>query len=1590
MKENRNMRLVRRALTLAALVLVSLMSLTFIVQIPIVQTFGIRHIAGLLSTTLQTRVEVGKFGMNVFRRFSIGDVYVEDPMVNGDTLVYANDIDVRFANPVSLLSNRLHIKRVRLNGVEIGVNRPEGRQINSLDFVIEQMANRERSPSENPLGLDVDRIVVEEVNYHYDDELKNTISRFGVSFADIEIDSVNLKSKHLNLAYTYLAHPYVFIDQLAPPDTVLPSPDDTVQSTGSWRYEVESFTIVGGAFGKRKYGYEAKAVPNGINYEDLDIRDFNLKTCYFVADQSGLEASIEQLSLQEKSGFEIVRTSIENIRIDTNQIALTGIQINTPASFIGDSVRLEYDSMDDFKDFADKIRIDASFTDTRIAINDVLIAVPSLRQAPFFAQNAGRTLVLTGHVHGRVNRLIGENIYGELGRLTFRGDFRSRNLAIPQEEILNLRIQRAEFSARSLRQLLPESGLPERFNRLGNMVFKGNFDGYLYDFVAFGQLRSAIGSAEMDMQLDILDGAERARYSGAVALQNFDLGEWSGNSSFDTLTFRAQIENGRGLTAEHATANMDGVINVLDYKGYRYRNIVIDGELDDRFFDGSLEIADPNAAFSFNGSVDMSEEVPRFDFAAVVDTLNLHALNLIQDTVNFSGRMDIEGTVSTDLVINASANATNLKFTRGLDEHYTIDSLQIISNSEQDSLINYTIESDYINGSIDGKVAFSRAVPSIKRHLGERYSSFFPKIKYDQDTAIGNILFNYDLQFREADEWLGILGLPKINFRDLEVKGAIDLPGDQILVQFTSPQFAHANTVFDTLEGSIALTGGTVSAEVLADSVNLNRTQLGGLYASAAGRGDAIDWRFKVDQVLDSLAVDFYGSYASDTSGMQQVQLDATKSFFFDGNWALNKGNSIRWNKNFIEIENYHLRKDQNSIRIDDIDNKGLFVSIDSFDLSIIDVLWDYEQLDFDGAYTLRAEVDNIYDPKTINASMQVQDLLINDDPYGLLKFEASMPEIGDPLKAKLNIDRPGSHLDASATYYLPIPETDQELAGSFEGVLKLDTFPMAFLEYWLDDAIAETAGYGVGKVDISGDSDDADMNGQVRVFDASTLIGVLGTRYYINDQLVTLTKDRIDLTNVVLTDEKRNRATVTGGLTHTMMAKMGLDLSIQSNNIIGLDLDPSPGSPFYGYAEGAIRARFYGPVKSPELEVDATTGPETHISIPVESGAVDASSSFIRFVSDQKVEEETEREVDEIRGLSLLVNLSVTEDALIDIILNERTSEQISGRGNGDIQIEMTRTGDFSIFGNYEIESGDYLFKNLIVNKPFVLRPGGVVSWSGDPYEAQLNIQADYTGIRTSLTTFLQEYLVTASEATQQQAQQKTTVFLELQLTGSLLQPSIAFQISFPDVTGELRGYVDSKMSSLRADQNSLNEQVFGLLLLGTFLPSNFSNTSTSGNFLNVTATNTMTEFVSSQLSFYLSEFVGSAVENVGFISDIDINVAYNKSYDYTAQSSSYEEWELSVRNRLFNDRFIVDVGGNYVTDSPVAGTYFAGDYALEYVLTKDRRLKVRFYYRQDETIEGRKNKTGIGLSYRREFDSFGEWLRGLDKEAKRAAKDD
>ncbi|MEZ4951235.1 MAG: hypothetical protein R2784_17895 [Saprospiraceae bacterium] len=75
----------------------------------------------------------------------------------------------------------------------------------------------------------------------------------------------------------------------------------------------------------------------------------------------------------------------------------------------------------------------------------------------------------------------------------FEGDFSTRNLAVKEEEFINLRVNKLQTTMRTMEELIPKFNPPTNFRKLTNLNFKGSFDGFFNDFVAYGDLRTNLG-----------------------------------------------------------------------------------------------------------------------------------------------------------------------------------------------------------------------------------------------------------------------------------------------------------------------------------------------------------------------------------------------------------------------------------------------------------------------------------------------------------------------------------------------------------------------------------------------------------------------------------------------------------------------------------------------------------------------------------------------------------------------------------------------------------------------------------------------------------------------------------------------------------------------------------------------------------------------------------------------------------------------------------------------------------------------------------------------------------------------------------------
>jgi hypothetical protein len=177
--------------------------------------------------------------------------------------------------------------------------------------------------------------------------------------------------------------------------------------------------------------------------------------------------------------------------------------------------------------------------------------------------------------------------------------------------------------------------------------------------------------------------------------------------------------------------------------------------------------------------------------------------------------------------------------------------------------------------------------------------------------------------------------------------------------------------------------------------------------------------------------------------------------------------------------------------------------------------------------------------------------------------------------------------------------------------------------------------------------------------------------------------------------------------------------------------------------------------------------------------------------------------------------------------------------------------------------------------------------------------------------------------------------------------------------------------------------EQVVGLLFMRSFFPTTAVSTS---SIATRSIDNTLGELLSNTLSSFLGGLLNDLLPEKGNFTGIDFQMYLNLPITTTNPEDFYDsDVGISLPLEFFNDRLSVNVGGNYVTGASLAqqSEYFAGDIQFEYDITPDRRLKIRAYNRSTLTIEGRKNKIGVGLAYRREYGSFGEIFRRKKKKS-------
>jgi len=1286
--------------------------------------------------------------------------------------------------------------------------------------------------------------------------------------------------------------------------------------------------------------------PRHIDLDSIDIRIADISMI-----EEELTANIQALSVQTNKDFHLRKVSGE-FRLNNELLELHGFTFSTKSSSMNGDIRLTADSFDAYQNFLEKVHLSINVRNASLNASEL----------SYFSEDLigfDEQFFLDGNFNGTLSNLKSKKfeIYFDQN-LYLSGSMGIRGLPDIKNTYMYFKVDEMNATAAELRKLkLPNTSLqqilPEYLDNLGKMGFEGNFSGYYNDYVAFGKLHTDLGDIEADLYLK-QDCTSTLNYKGSLASKDFKLGDLLQVNDLGPISFDWEID-GKGLNKNTAEANTKGFVNRIVYKGYDYENIKINGNIAKGLFQGDLFVKDEDLSFDFSGLIDLSEKIPRSEYLIDLKKAKLSKLNLFnqKDTstqLNLSAQIKMRGFDLDEFIGTMHFRDINYK---DASQEQHIDSICVNSEKELD-LRKLTIYSDLLNVKLQGRFRLKELNESLSAVLQQHTEEEKMNKSFNQH-------FLLDMNFKNINKVNEILRLDLSMDSSVTLKGKFDSDGE---IQFNLEgkyieykgmrledfYWIANNTIEDSLSLYIKSAQLSYNSAIKLDTFSFRSTLYHGENFSKlnwhndglrSNRG-SINLRGKIESLAQ-----------------MNFQFFQSSIFHQDTLWQFADSNSIRIDEKEIEIDKFSL--ETNSQRIDiqgslsDSSDETLDIELVKIDLTYISNIIGKEKLDLEGSLSGFTKIKSVYNAPNVLADLSFSDLAVDGIPIGQSSIKSQWITENKAFFVEAKLGEKDSRMLNLIGNIYPFENDD-----NFDLNLNLEEFPVQLVGGYLENYLSDLEGHLSGQLNMKGPTKEPRLYGNFAMNSVQLKINYLNTTYKINDDIV-IQPDYFGLNAVDVVDSKGNRAVLTGTVFHQNFQNFNFDLGLDMERFYALNTSSTDNDLFYGqaYLSGKANVSGYGDKLFLEFQLESMNG--TNINIPMEGDIEVGNSDYLVFTNspDYKLNKKVKTD---LSGIQMSFDLSITPEAETRIIFDERIGDILYTKGNGQLKMIINPLGDFSMLGEYVVESGNYLFTlQNIVNKRFEIASGSKINWNGDPYKARMDITAVYK-TRAALKDLFPEDSTNAYR-------RRLPVDLQLKLTEYLLNPEINFDIQLQNVDDQTERRLQSILyvNNNEVNRQEMNQQVFGLLVFNRFMPP--SNTSGAGGFNGGAAgANNGYEFLSNQLSNWLSNISD----------DFDVGLSYRP-----ANEVSSEEVDLSLSTELLDGRVLLDgslgySGGNDLNTNQ--NSAFIGEFSAEYKLSRDGRFRIRGFNRSTRNSLLQNNSPytqGIGLFYREEFDSFNELWR-------------
>ena len=1344
-----------------------------------------------------------------------------------------------------------------------------------------------------------------------------------------------------------------------------PDPDKPKQDFGDLlearKVDVEDFTfrMFNPVAAARQQERHRPPLPdNVIDWNNLEVKA-DIHASDVLVKDGVISGDADHIAIVDKTGWN-VRDLSGKVKVGHGKVLLDNLHIDDGDSDLHFRYFRLLGKLDtEYKDFVERVRLEGEFVKpTVFSMQTIRHFAPNLERFTFRSD-------LTGKVEGTVSDFavrgldIREHGSGVTGRVTGT----MKGLPDIETSLLDFRVQDFRFGLDGLGTFFQEWAPDTKLN-LGKMGRGTDFrldataKGLLNRLGVKGNLTSNAGAADVNLTLrNVLDRKRNIAIDGTLQTRDLDAGRIAGIKELGPVTLKT------GLNATLAPRNLQvridslrvGRLNAL---GYDYTGIEAMGTYSDQAFDGRIVCDDPNLNALVQGKFDLSPNTRNaaYQFFANIGYADLHALNIDKrGTSKVSLQADANFIRTRERDLLGEVNLRDVLLENAGGRHHIGDIRA--SAHANDDIHRMLFESSFAEGTFVGDrspvtmvadlkdLVVRKELPSLLEKVGQPWSGTPYEVNFkffDTRELLGFIVPGMYIE-KNSSLWLKV-------GEDGSVDGNV-----------TSGRLALGTRYLKDFKMVFDNRNNALRADVTGSAINLGGIELRDNHIDVMVDDDRVSLNYTFDNQTDEISkadLRFTGDLARDAGGLTVVASVLPSSIYYHGDrWQVDS-DDLTLRDGDLRVDRFRLRNGRQTMVVDGglspDKNDTLSVRMDQFDISLLNSLLMKGKMDIKGLATGGARLVSPSKPSlALLAGIDFDSTYVAGRPVGSLEVTSVWNEPEKRFDFQLrNLQDNVRNFDIDG-YVRPRDKAIRAEA-------TLNRLDMGYAAPLLAGIFDRFEGALDGKVKVDGTLDKLQIGSEgMQIVDG--ILGVEFTQvpYHVSGP-VSVDTEGLHFQNVTIADSSEGKGTVSGGLLFGGFKNMRLDTHLQFDHMKVLGITDRTG-PIYGDVYGTGRVDITGPFDALALNIDARTVKSGHLHIPLRSGGAKATGDLLVFKQPYVEVEEDPYELmlrstrtDKKKtqsDLDVRVRVRATPAVTAYVDIGENT---LQGLGNGliDLRVRTGKSDQFTINGDYTLNSGEFKFSALdVVTREFTIRDGSSIRFNGDVMDSDLNVTGMYS-TKASISTLLSGSA--AAETTRRQ------VDCLIEITDKLRNPQIKFNIEIPQLDPGTEGLVASALNT----EDKMMKQFLYLLIANSFLPNEESGIISTGGS-NMLYSN-MTGIMAGQLN--------SIFERLNIPLDLGLN--------YQQNASGQNLFDVALSTQLFNNRVIVN---GTIGNRRLLGTTtdeVAGDLDIDIKLNPPGTFRLNLFSHsadQYTSFLDNSQRNGVGFAYQREFNNLKQFFHDL-----------